>query len=60
MQLQKLTGSDFTGHHLLQLKKQALVRDGGSDSGGGSGRGAGDEHSLASMPMSPLLISFGH
>lgn len=24
-QLMKLTGSDFTGHHLLQLKKQALV-----------------------------------
>lgn len=24
-QLQKLTSSDFTGHHLLQLKKQALV-----------------------------------
>nr|ADI46856.1 DHC1bf [Volvox carteri f. nagariensis] len=27
MQLQKLTSSDFTGHHLLQLKKQALVLD---------------------------------
>nr|BCL66104.1 cytoplasmic dynein 1b heavy chain [Volvox africanus] len=26
-QLQKLTSSDFTGHHLLQLKKQALVLD---------------------------------
>ncbi|KAG2426397.1 hypothetical protein HYH02_014824 [Chlamydomonas schloesseri] len=26
-QLMKLTGSDFTGHHLLQLKKQALVLD---------------------------------
>ncbi|KXZ45909.1 DHC7 protein [Gonium pectorale] len=25
-QLNKLTASDFTGHHLLQLKKQALVR----------------------------------
>ncbi|GFR50179.1 hypothetical protein Agub_g12346, partial [Astrephomene gubernaculifera] len=26
-QLHKLTSSDFTGHHLLQLKKQALVLD---------------------------------
>nr|ADI46936.1 DHC1bm [Volvox carteri f. nagariensis] len=26
-QLQKLTGSDLAGHHLLQLKKQALVLD---------------------------------
>ncbi len=26
-QLTKLTQSDFTGHHLLQLKKQALVLD---------------------------------